>query len=287
MVFIGDNGKERGAARCAYHQLKGDKMPKKRRGPQNITKIDQLKKKANDKFDLAQTKQKEMLEAVKDCGTALNRIRWETDNWKKVGWERWIEQNFHGSLRTSQIYIRISKNWDHPRLKLARKRGFGPTSIRRFSDILKGRSLNKKTPIELDKDEARSIEIRQSLRKNFAESLRNLCMEELEAFDNAFDSYWEKTIYPKVYEGASNNLEEDLNTYLFGSGRLKISPKQPITKKMTPKQMQRLGEKAAEEDLRRTGVKKRIDHAKGLIQTKKAARTKARKALNKKKKVVK
>ncbi|MBS0264486.1 MAG: hypothetical protein JSS02_21305 [Planctomycetes bacterium] len=57
---------------------------------------------------------------------------------KTPEWTRWHEENFKGSKEKRQVYMRIARMWNDPRIEYARKRGISIVSIRMFQKVLDG-----------------------------------------------------------------------------------------------------------------------------------------------------
>lgn len=202
-------------------------MYKKRKGSQNKTLIKQLKKKAIEMHRACKKAGTARLEYAQKCGEALNKLRWETDNWrrapqehkKKLGWHKYVPANFPFSVETANIYIRIHKKRDDPRIVKARENDITIGSIAGFLRVLKGQADSKQP--SMTEREALSSMARQELRENFAQALRDLCYEELEVFVECFDEHWEDWC-KRIYDDACKKGEYDLNEYLWEMGRLGV-----------------------------------------------------------------
>ena len=114
---------------------------KKKLSPAEIrSRIEELKKVANEKFHDAGAFRKQHFISALHCGEALLAIKVLVGHGK---WKGWIsdEKNFDGSYETAVVYMRIAKNWFDPRIVEARE-SMTIDSIKGFTDVLKGRPLN-------------------------------------------------------------------------------------------------------------------------------------------------
>ena len=189
-------------------------MAKKRRGPRKNGLIEILKNKANQHHKEASCAWQGALEHARKCGEALNKIRWETDNWKKVGWKRWLNSNFDASYETAKVYIRIARKWNDPRLEAARNKGVVLKSIKSVFDILQGRPSSDSSQKSPNPNNVVASICRQDLRKKFTDALRGLSKDEFLIFENAFDYYWKK-LSEKIYDDTCSELGFDLDEFII------------------------------------------------------------------------
>ena len=219
----------------------------KRKGPQNKTLIKQLEKNAIKKHYAGKKAKKKYMDCIRDAGESLYRLRYETDNLKKMGWRKYILSTMPFSVETANNYIRIYKKRDDPRITKARENNISIDSIAGFLRVLRGQA-DFKAP-EMTEQESLASMARQELRQQFAEGLRCLCWEELDHFEVYFDEYWED-LYKKIYKDICLRDEQDLNEYLYETGRLEPRKRKSNAdmKNMSRQQLSDLGAKWARED---------------------------------------
>jgi hypothetical protein len=270
-------------------------MTKRRRKPKDYMAremqrllVARLTKQANEYHEKVRCAWRGALEYAKKCGETLNKIRWETDNWKKIGWKQWIRENFHGSYETANIYIRIHKKWDDPRLVEARKAGLKLESIESVLNILRTKVIKdaeeyKSEPYNPEDDiKFEKWWLRDNIRWWFKSALQNLCVEELRVFQEEFEELWAK-FYKIIYERTCIALEADLNEMLLETGRLDKKMATRSTMYKSRKQQVTEAEKAAAEDLKVPSKTLRKKFAEELRKRQWQISRRVRLALNKRK----
>lgn len=231
-------------------------MAKKRKGVNNHHLIEQLKKKIIESHKLVGKASSAALQHALVCGKALNRIRYETDNWKVEGWKKWIPDNFDFSYRTANDYCRIARNWDKPDIVEARKDG-NLESIRSVLNIIRPPKIDEPEPIDFKDKNCRISFMRSSVKQKFSDALRDLCKEELEVLESEFEIFFEG-LYDKLYHQVCLKMDCDYNEFLLEMGRLdKALPKNDRRKKSRSEQY-RDAEKAGREDLKVVNPEKRL-----------------------------
>lgn len=195
-------------------------MTKKRRGPMKLGLIKKLTRQANQHHQAIKSHCQGLLDEARQCGEALYRIRWETDNWKVVGWKRWCKKNLDFSYETAKVYYRIYRTWGTPKIVEARAQG-GIKSIAAYNRTLA--MLQEQKPLTFS--QLKNLMGRQMYREHikawFASDLRQLSLEELEVFEDRYDDYWEK-FREKLYHDTSADLECDLDGWLYSKVEKKL-----------------------------------------------------------------
>lgn len=114
-------------------------------------------------------------------------------------------------------------------------------------------------PFEIEK--CQWIIHRRDIITLFAQRTNNLCSEEMEAFHDHFEDIWHQ-LYSQIYEIASNELEQDLDTYLFEIGQLERAERGTSSpRKLTVPQKTRRHQQVLQNLLRKRQVRQRIHRA--------------------------
>lgn len=243
-------------------------MPVKKRNPAAEKR---LASEANRHYRAARRAWKHYLDHAKTCGDALRELRLYV--WS--GWKKWVRENLDFSYETAKVYMRISKNWNHPRIEQARREGITIDSIVTFFKLLQGRSLDPAVPPSKSARGEDESQFRYNLRQSFAQALKNLVLEELEQMDEHFDEYWGRW-YAQVYEDACNAMQDDLNTSLLEC-RAITERGWKDEKSLSRAAARRQAEAQARSDSKIGSLQKRKEHVKYLRDTKEIARQRRRK----------
>ncbi len=96
-----------------------------------------------------------------------------------------MDDRFDASRETARVYMRISREWDNPRLQEARHNGFELTSIQSVLRLLGGEKPSDEVAPNGDKPTEAELSsmARDNLRKQFAERLRTLTNDEIRVFE--------------------------------------------------------------------------------------------------------
>ncbi len=192
--------------------------------------LPKLATKANTAYDKSLTLWQRSLQYAKECGDALCEAKtyFRVKGKGPLKWKQWLSRNFYGpgkSYETVKVYMRISKKWDDPRLKAARRAGLSPKSIAGFlrlvtnkpsaedRDSLKIGSRKQSAPLtEKDVLSALQYELRVNL---FGRDLKRLNRQQLETMI----AEWDMFLWPKWSRDIRSVAVQVLryNPYLLGS----------------------------------------------------------------------
>jgi hypothetical protein len=135
---------------------------------------------ANEKHGQCVTASKSMLECGRAAGQCLRAAKKITGH--RTKWTKWRNKHFNGSNRTAQIYMQVSRNWNHPRIEQARATGIVIDSIEGFLRILRPKPAPGKS------QESTIKRIIQQL----SEQLKQLDPAELEILEDYFEFCWKQ-----------------------------------------------------------------------------------------------
>jgi len=211
---------------------------------------------------------KGLLDHARQAGEALNKARYYCSHGT---WQKWVSDNFDGSYETVQVYRRIAKEWDDRRLIQARKSGMELDSIKKVLDVLKGSEPSKIPKYLLNEDgtlnmkKAEEQELRKNILDLFAVSIKRLCKSELVVFEECFEDIWisfyEKILYPAACDVLQIDLHEAVVERWKALTRTQQKQQKPL-KKMSRRDVIRMAEKAAMEDLRPPNILYRMEKVK-------------------------
>jgi len=159
--------------------------------------LKELSDTANSEHELADGCWKGYLDHAKRAGEALNEAKKILG--KRGRWGRWRKHNFKGSEETARCYARIAREWNDRRLVNARAQGVTIDSIYSVLKILRNE------PIDLAKNwtpiERKVSQLREFIRREFTEYLKELDMFELEVFnDNVVDNWEDRTLFTELHK---------------------------------------------------------------------------------------
>ncbi|MBA4411590.1 MAG: hypothetical protein C0397_19505 [Odoribacter sp.] len=267
----------------------------KKKNAQNAhIEVPRLKALANENFRLAEEalsrkrkNARKYMKYVKACGEALFKVRFYNNLTRNKHWKPWLEENFDGkSVKMATRYIHVHKNWEAVQEK-AKKAGIKIESIRCFEKVWKDKHpaqvIQKKEQDDPTKNwsvEKKNCDtLKNSLKKRFGQALNRLFLEELQMFDENFNSFW-TDLYAVVYDSTCRAIDYDYNEFLHEIGKLDTEEhNKPDRKKMSRIQISRLAEKIAKKDMQIPNKLDRLTHAMEVASKREEQKTRMEKRL--------